>query len=413
MDTHPLGNQELGEVLGVALRAGQIMLENGANMARVEEAITRFGVALGAQRLDVFATPTGIVTTAISHEQHRTRIVRVVKTGIDLNRVAAINALAERAGSGELSLPQLRDELERIARAPRLYGFVITVLAVGAACACFALLFGGNALEAGVAGVAAGVGQALRELLARLQVGRLAMTFLVAVVAAGLGLLGARVLGATEPGLVLAASLLLLVPGVHMVSSVADLFRGDTLSGMARASSAALVIAIAGAGLYVVLLVSGAQLALATSTSPPLIPATLMALVATVGFAVLFDVPRGALLPCALVGAVGYAMRGGVALLAPAMPPEGAMFFAGFGIVLLSEPLAYALRMPTSICVIPGFIPLVPGVLAFRTVLELAAQDYAAGTATLVQTSLRIGALAAGIGTSQALTRRQWWPITR
>jgi uncharacterized membrane protein YjjB (DUF3815 family) len=52
-------------------------------------------------------------------------------------------------------------------------------------------------------------------------------------------------------------------------------------------------------------------------------------------------------------------------------------------------------------------------VLAFRTVLELAAQDYAAGTATLVQTSLRIGALAAGIGTSQALTRRQWWPITR
>ncbi len=413
MDTHPLSNQELGEVLGVALRAGQIMLENGANMARVEEAVTRFGTALGAQRLDVFATPTGIVSTAISHEQHRTRIVRVVKTGIDLNRVAAVNALAERAGSGELSRSQLRDELERIARAPRLYGDVITILAVGAACACFALLFGGNALEAVVAGVAAGVGQALRELLARLQVGRMAMTFLVTVVAAGLGLLGARVLGAAEPGLVLAASVLLLVPGVLMVSSVADLFRGDTLSGMARALSATLIIIIVGAGLYVVLLVSGVQLALATSTSPPLIPATLLALVATTGFAVLFDVPRGALLPCALVGAVGYALRGGVALLAPAMPPEGAMFFAGFGIVLLSEPIAYALRMPTSICVIPGFIPLVPGVLAFRSVLELAEQDYSAGTATLVQTALRIGALAAGIGTCQALTRRQWWPVIR
>jgi uncharacterized membrane protein YjjP (DUF1212 family) len=413
MDTQPLGNQELGEVLGVALRAGQIMLENGANMTRVEEAVTRFGMALGAERLDVFATPTGIVSTAISHEQHRTRIVRVVKTGINLNRVAAVYALAERAGSGELSRSQLRDELERIARAPRLYGDAFTILSVGGACASFALLFGGDALETAVAGVAAGAGQAVRELLARLQVGRLAMTFVVSVVAAGLGLLGARVLDAAEPGLVLAASLLLLVPGVHMVSSVADLFRGDTLSGMARAFSAALVIAIVGAGLYVVLLVSGAQLSLATSTSPPLIPATLLALVATTGFAVLFDVPRGALLPCALVGAVGYALRGGVALLFPAMPPEGAMFFAGVGIVLLSEPIAYALRMPTSICVIPGFIPLVPGVLAFRTVLELAAQDYSAGTATLVQTALRIGALAAGIGTSQALTRRQWWPVIR
>jgi uncharacterized membrane protein YjjP (DUF1212 family) len=413
MDTHPLSSQELGEVLGMALRAGQIMLENGANMARVEETVTRFGTAMGAQRLDVFCTPTGIVATAISHDQHRTRIVRVVKTGINLNRVAAVTALADRAGSGELGRLQLSDELERIARAPRLYGDVFTVLAVGAACASFALLFGGDVLEAGIAGVAASVGQAVRELLARLQVGRLAMTFVVAVVAASLGLLGAHLLEAAEPGLVLAASVLLLVPGVHMVSSVADLFRGDTLSGMARAFSAALVIAIVGAGLYVVLLVSGVQLALATNASPPLIPATLLALVATIGFAVLFDVPRGALLPCALVGAVGYALRGGVALLAPAMPPEGAMFFAGFGIVLLSEPIAYALRMPTSICVIPGFIPLVPGVLAFRTVMELAAQDYGAGTATLVQTVLRIGALAAGIGTCQALTRRQWWPLVR
>ncbi|WNG48809.1 threonine/serine exporter family protein [Archangium minus] len=413
MDAHRLDNQELGEVLAVALRAGQIMLENGANMARVEETVTRFGTALGAERLDVFATPTGIVTTAIAQELHRTRIVRVLKTGIDLNRVAAVNSLAERASSGELNRAQLRDALEQIARAPRRFGDVLTVLAVGMGCACFALLFGGNAIDAGVAGVASSAGQALREWLGRLQMGRLAMTFLVTLLAAGLGLVGARVLGTPEPGLALAASVLLLVPGVLMVSSVADLFRGDTLSGLSRATSAVLVVAVVGAGLYVVLLVSGLDLALSTNAPPPLVLAILFALAATVGFAVLFDVPRRALLPCALVGAVGYAVRGGSVLLAPALPPEGAMFLAGFAIVLLSEPISYALRMPTSIFVIPGFIPLVPGVLAFRTVLELAAQDYTAGTATLVQTALRVGALAAGIGTSQALTRRKWWPITR
>jgi uncharacterized membrane protein YjjP (DUF1212 family) len=413
MDTRTLSSQELGEVLAVALRAGQIMLENGANMARVEEAVTRFGTALGAERLDVFATPTGIVATALWQEQHRTRIVRVVKTGIDLNRVAAVNALAERAGSGELDRTQLRDELERIARAPRRFGDALTVLAVGAACACFALLFGGGAVDAAVAGVAAAAAQALREVLGRLQVGRLASTFLVTLLAAGLGLLGARGVGTPAPGLVLAASVLLLVPGVLMVSSVADLFRGDTLSGVARVTSATLVIATVGAGLFVVLLSSGAELVLATHEPPPLWLATLLALAATTGFAVLFDVPRRALLPCALVGAVGYATRGGSVLLVPSLPPEGAMFLAGFVIVLLSEPISYALRMPTSIFVIPGFIPLVPGVLAFRAVLELAAQDYTAGTGTLVQTSLRVGALAAGLGTSQALTRRKWWSVSR
>lgn len=396
-------------MLAVALRAGQLMLENGANIARVEEAVTRFGLALGAERLDVFATPSGIVTTALARELHRTRIVRVMKTGIDLSRVAAVNALAERAG--ELSRAQLRDELERIARAPRRFGEALTVLAVGAACACFALLFGGSASDAAVAGAAAGVGQAVREGLARWQVGRLALTFLVAVLAAGLGLMGARWLGTPEPGLVVAASVLLLVPGVLMVSSVADLFRGDTLSGMARATSSALVVATVGAALFVVLLVSGGGVALSTSSPPGLGVATPLALAATVGFAVLFDVPRRALVPCALVGAVGYAVRGGSALLAPHMPPEVAMFLAGFAIVLLSEPISYALRMPTSIFVIPGFIPLVPGVLAFRTVLELAAQDYTAGTATLVQTSLRVGSLAAGIGTSQALIRSRRRPV--
>jgi uncharacterized membrane protein YjjP (DUF1212 family) len=411
MEARPLDSQELGEVLAVALRAGQIMLENGANIARVEEAVIRFGTALGAERLDVFATPSGIVATALARELHRTRIVRVMKTGIDLSRVAAVNALAGRAGSGELSRAQLRDELERIARAPRRFGDALTVLAVGAACACFALLFGGSASDAAVAGVASGVGQALRELLARLQVGRLAMTFLVAVLAAGLGLVGARWLGTPEPGLVVAASVLLLVPGVLMVSSVADLFRGDTLSGIARATSAALVVSTVGAGLFLVLLASGGTLELSTYPPPGLFASALLALAATVGFAVLFDVPRRALMPCALVGAVGYAVRGLSAQLAPHMPPEVAMFVAGFAIVLLSEPISYVLRMPTSIFVIPGFIPLVPGVLAFRTVLELAAQDYTAGTATLVQTALRVGALAAGIGTSQALTRRRWWPV--
>lgn len=398
-------------MLAVAMRAGQIMLENGANIARVEEAVTRFGLALGAERLDVLATPSGIVTTALAHELHRTRIVRVVKTGIDLSRVAHVNALAERAGSGALSRAQLRDELERIARAPRRFGEALTVLAVGGACACFALLFGGSASDAAVAGAAAGVGQAVRVGLARLQVGRLALTFLVAVLAAGLGLMGARWLGTPEPGLVVAASVLLLVPGVLMVSSVADLFRGDTLSGMARATSSALVVATVGAALFVVLLVSGGGVVLSMRAPPGLVSATLLALAATVGFAVLFDVPRRALVPCALVGAVGYAVRGGSVLLVPHMPPEVAMFLSGFAIVLLSEPISYALRMPTSIFVIPGFIPLVPGVLAFRTVLELAAQDYTSGTATLVQTALRVGALAAGIGTSQALTRRRWWPV--
>jgi uncharacterized membrane protein YjjB (DUF3815 family) len=173
---------------------------------------------------------------------------------------------------------------------------------------------------------------------------------------------------------------------------------------MARATSAMLVIFTAGVGTSVVLLASGARLTLALEAAPPLLPAALLALVATAGFAVLFDVPRRALPLCALVGAAGYLWRSGLPLLVPALPAEGAMFAGGFLVTVLSAPCAWALRLPTSIFVMPGFIPLVPGVLAFRTVLELVAQDYTAGTASLVQALLRVGTLAAGIGTGQLLT---------
>jgi uncharacterized membrane protein YjjP (DUF1212 family) len=394
-------------VLGVALRAGQVMVESGANAARVEEAIIRFGCALGAERMDVFVTPTGIVVSAIAREQHRTRVVRVEKTGIDLNRVA------ERASTGELSRPQLLTELERIASQPRLYGHLTTILSVGAACAAFAFLFGGYPLEALVAGGAAGVGQAVREVLVRLRFGRLAMTFLVAVLAAALALLGSRWLELPAPGLAMAASVLLLVPGVLMVSSIVDMFRGNSLSGIVRATSSVLIIGTIAGGLFVVLLLSSPHLALTTRTPPPLWAATLLAATAALGFAVLFDVPRRTLWGGALTGAVGVALRNGLLLLFPGVPHEAAMLAAGFGIALVSGVIAYFMRMPTGTFTIPGFIPLVPGVLAFRAVLGFAEQDYGAGTSNLVQLTLRLAALAAGLGTAQALTRRQWWPFAR
>jgi len=85
-------SRELGDVLGVALRAGQLMMENGANAARVEKAVARFAIALGAERVDVQANPSGIIATAAAGEEHRTRIRRVDRTGIDLNRMARIRA---------------------------------------------------------------------------------------------------------------------------------------------------------------------------------------------------------------------------------------------------------------------------------------------------------------------------------
>jgi uncharacterized membrane protein YjjP (DUF1212 family) len=385
------------------MRAGQLMLENGANTARVEETVFRLGAALGAQSLDVYVTPGGIIASATSYGEHRTITQRVVRSGIDLSRVAAVLNVSRQAEAGRLGRAGADDSLERIAAQPRVYGRWLTAVAVAIGCACFAGLFGAGAYEMAAVLLASGVAQLARDWLAQINLSRLLAVGIVATLASGLALVLAPLLGAPNPALAVLSSVLLLVPGVLMVSSVADLFRGDIISGQARATSAFLALGAISAGIWTVLLVSGARLDLATAEPPGMLASAGLALVATAGFAVLFDVPRRELLIAALVGALAYGARD--LARGYGIPAEAAIFLAGLAIGALGEGLARVFRQPTALFTIPGFIPLVPGAAAFRTLLEFVDGDYATGTASFVRTALLTLALAAGLGTVNALAR--------
>lgn len=403
-----LTRDQLSEVLRVAMRAGQLMLENGANTARVEETVHRLGTALGAEWLDVYVTPSGIIASATSHGEHRTITQRVVRSGIDLSRIAAVLAVSRQAEEGGLGGPAVRAQLETIASQPRVYGRWATALAVAIGCGCFAALFGASLAESGVAVLAAGVAQLAREQLGRLNLSRLLVTGAVAGLASGLALLIAPLLG-VQPALPLLAAVLLLVPGVLMVSSVADLFRGDTISGLARAANAFLALGAISAGIWTALLVSGVPAALAPGSPPGLLWATGYATLAAAGFAVLFDVPKRVIAVSALVGGLAFAAR--QLGLAAQLPAEAAIFISGIVIGALAELLARGLRQPAMLFTIPGFIPLVPGSAAFRTLLEFVNGDYGAGTASFVRTALLTSALAAGLGIPSALARIRQKPL--
>ena len=399
---------ELREVLELSLQAGRILVENGANTYRVEETVERVGTALGAERVHVYVTPTGIIATHSSGVEHRTKVLRIHHAGIDLNRVAAVIELARRAAAGELDWEGVRKELALIGGHRRLYGIAATVGSVACACACFAVQIGAGPKETVATAAAAGAAQWLRMILGKASVGRITLTVLVAFFASTLGLWAARAMSAPAPELALFSPVLLLVPGVLMVSSVADLFRGDVISGMARGMNAFLIIVTIGAGLWASTLLSGLQVPPARAAEVPLVAAAPLAFVAAMGFGVLFNVPYRALFPSSFVGMLAFS--GQVVAHQLHTPLEVAWFFGGLVSALTASAASRWLRLPTSIFIIPGFIPLIPGVAAFRTVLALANGDYAAGTASLARTVILVGALAAGVGSMSALqpARRNW-----
>jgi len=90
---------------------------------------------------------------------------------------------------------------------------------------------------------------------------------------------------------------------------------------------------------------------------------------ATAGFAFLFNVPLDAIVVSGLSGAVGWA---GYLLVMKIYPSTiAATFIASLFIGIMGEIFAQKKKYPTTIFVIPGIIPLVPGAYSYKTVLAI------------------------------------------
>jgi uncharacterized membrane protein YjjB (DUF3815 family) len=134
-----------------------------------------------------------------------------------------------------------------------------------------------------------------------------------------------------------------------------------------------------------------------------LVSDVLLAGVATLGFAVLFNAPRRVLWLCAVAGGLALLTREGLLLLNASQ--NLATLAGGLVLGIVAELGARRYRVPALVFAVTGFIPLVPGALSYQTVLALLDGDYLLGLTNGLRTSLLAGALAIGIVTATALFR--------
>ena len=244
-ETHAL----LAVVLETALHAGELLLRWGADTRRVEETVQRLGTALGAEALEVFVTPTGIVATALKAGEHRTRVQRVAALGFDLTRLDAVNRLSRQAVAERWELAAVRIELARINALPR-YPLPWLLLSGLAATGAFAALFGGDWQAVLLTMFASLWGIVTHYWLVRRMIAPVLVvpfvTFLTTVISVPL-----CAAWGVDPASVVPAAVIMLVPGVPLVNAGIDLLAGDVLSGVARAATAVLVAAEIAVGVAV------------------------------------------------------------------------------------------------------------------------------------------------------------------
>lgn len=245
----PLDYETLRDVIDLALWAGQMLLQGGAESQQVEETVHRLGTGLGCDWLDIFASPNAIVITAISSGEFRTKVRRVVNVGVNLAVVVEISALVDRVLAGELDRHQLRAELTRVSQTPPCYSRWTVALMVGLACASFSRLFGGDWVIFGITFLAAAVAMLLRQEFQKHQFNPFLTVIITAFTASIIAGIAPLFRLGGQPQVALVSSVLLLIPGVPLIHSVEDLMKGYPMTGIARGVNAVVIATCIALGL--------------------------------------------------------------------------------------------------------------------------------------------------------------------
>lgn len=351
------------EILELASRAGHILLENGAEISRVEETMERIASYYGEDSESFFVLSNGIFTTGRSYANVEFIPIR----GARLDKVVAVNQLSREIAGGKYTIPEARERLEEIRNMPpKPNAEQLAASALGSAGFC--AIFGGGLIDCAAAMISGLLiyvfllyfgNRHLSKILANICGGMVGTAACIAFHAVGFGAhLGNMIVGALIP----------LIPGVAFTNGIRDLANEDYLSGTTRLLDALMVFFCIALGACLTFILqgwlSGGMILLnGTVTDRGTYPLPLQLLAAFVGtgaFAALFGVPRRHYVAAGVVGTIGWLVYLMI-VRHTGMTAVGGTFFASTVVAILSHYCAVWRRCPSTVFLICGIFPLIPG----------------------------------------------------
>lgn len=235
------------EVLDVAMEAGHILLENGAEIFRVEETIDRICRHFGVQSENAFVLSNGIFLTAGSETEKRfARVQHIPVHGAQLNRVAAVNQLSREIEEGKYELDQIKEKLAQIRTLPGRSKLTLTLMS-GIGSGCFCALFGGNIQES-LAAFGIGIVLYLYLLAVNGRFSKIVENIGGGMLITVLSLCLMKLPLAMDMSHMISGAIMPLVPGVAFTNGIRDIADGDYISGTVRMIDAILVFLSIAAG---------------------------------------------------------------------------------------------------------------------------------------------------------------------
>ncbi|MBM6403165.1 threonine/serine exporter family protein [Phycicoccus sp. CSK15P-2] len=411
--------------LDLAVRVGELMLRSGAGAPHVEGAIAAVAAAAGVHRVELDITMQSIFLQATSSDGRVHTLLKVVRhTRFDYARLTAVHRLVHSLVEGDVTTEQAAVRLGEIERHPRNFPVWVVAGANAVLASAVAVIIGAGPVAAFVTVVVVLLVSFVGRLHAKVDLPEFygnAINAFVATLLAGvgyaLGAMGVIELSRTDFAFVVAGGIVAMLPGRTMASAIEDVIFGYPLTGAGRLlavflSLTGLVIGIA-AGLGVMVevtsrletsFVSPDVLDLRVSEAP-LVPGLVASLVVGLAASLTVQSRRMLVVPTGVLTVVGVA---GVAFLTRGVG-IGVITATGLAAVVvgvIGRLVSQRMDAPPLVLVVPASFGLLPGLTIFRGLYEMVGQGSQAGVLTVqsgITTLLSAGAVLLAIATGTVL----------
>ncbi|NJD03811.1 MAG: threonine/serine exporter family protein [Ruminiclostridium sp.] len=240
-----------GELMEIALKAGEILLRSGAEIYRVEDTI-RWICSSYNTECESFVLPTGIFISIKDNTglEPLTAVKRIRQRTVDLHRIDMVNSFSRRLHLNLISYNEAIDELNKIQRQEQ-YPFLLRLITAGAASFVFTLLFKGSVYE-GLASFLIGlIIFYSRELFSKTGLFQFFEFLISGLIAGALAVLSVFLFSELHLFKIIIGSIMIFLPGVAITNSIKDALYGDMVASISRLGEALFTAIAVGAGVGV------------------------------------------------------------------------------------------------------------------------------------------------------------------
>ena len=241
-------------LLKLLLKAGQLLLESGAETYRAEDAAFYMYQALGHGKISTFATPTVLILEIHTEDGDTiSGVKRIRRRATHLGKIEQINNVVRNVAGGNLGAEEALNALLSIDRAPD--GRLITNLcATAMAAGAFSLLLGGGWQEFLIAFLGNLAAQCLGLFFREVSMYQFFNSLLGGMIPAIIAALACHFVPTLDQQIIVIGAMLPLFPGVATINAIRDAINGDLVSGVSRAAEVMTIAIGLGFGASIVLI---------------------------------------------------------------------------------------------------------------------------------------------------------------